>query len=97
MISVVTIKILNCIFPIWYCILASVFNFFNVYLLWRKTERQSVSGRGAEGDTESKSGSNFWQYRADIGLKLRNHEIMTWDEVWHLTLLSHSGTPDSVL
>ena len=52
-------------------------------------ERQSERGGGAEreGDTESKTGSRLWPVSTelDVGLKLTNHEIMTWAEVGHST------------
>ena len=60
-------------------------NFFNVYLLLRDRERQSMSMGGAErgGDTESKAGSRLWAVSTepDTGLELTNRETMTWAEV----------------
>ena len=45
-------------------------------------ERQSMSRGGAEreGDTESEAGSRLWgvSIEPDAGLKLTDHEIMTW-------------------
>ena len=65
-------------------------NFFNVYLFLRKkeTERQSISGGGAEreGDTESVAHSRLWAIstQPDAGLEPTNHEIMTWAKVGQL-------------
>ena len=46
-----------------------------------ETERQSVSGGGAEreGDTESEAGARLQAINTEpnVGLKLTNHEIMT--------------------
>ena len=48
-------------------------------------ERAHMSRGGAERerDTESKAGSRLWPVssESDVGLKLLNHEIMTWVEV----------------
>ena len=48
-----------------------------------------MSGGGAEreGDTESEAGSRLWTVNAapDVGLEPMNCEIMTWDEVGHLS------------
>ena len=48
-------------------------------------ERQSASREEAEreGDTESEAGSSLWAVSTEpnAGLKLTNHEIMTWAEV----------------
>ena len=40
-----------------------------------------------EGDTESKAGSRLWAISTepDVGLELKNREIMTWAEVGHPT------------
>ena len=63
--------------------------FFNVYLLLRDRERQSMSMGGAErgGDTESEVGSRLWAVSTepDAGLELTNRKIMTWAEVGRLT------------
>ena len=70
-------------------ILFFFFNFFNVYLLLRDRERQSVSRGGAEreGDTESEAGSRLWAVSTEsvAGLELTNHEIMTWAQVGRST------------
>ena len=64
-------------------------NFFKRFIHFSEAERQSVSGGGAEreGDTESKTGSRLWAVSTepDAGLKLTDHEIMTWAEVGRLT------------
>ena len=53
--------------------------------IYFETERQSMSGRGAEreGDTESKAGSQLWAVTTepDMGLKLMDREILTRAEV----------------
>ena len=59
-----------------------LFYFFNVYLCLRERERErdrTQVGRGREGDIESKAGSRLRAVRTepDVGLKLRNGEIMT--------------------
>ena len=43
----------------------------------------SMGGTEREGDTESEAGSRLWAISAelDAGLKLVNHEIMTWADV----------------
>ena len=57
------------------------FNFFNVYLFLRDSERQSASRGGAEreGDAESEAGSRLRTVSTepDAGLDLTNCEIMT--------------------
>ena len=55
--------------------------FFNVHLLLRDRERQSVSRGEPEGEGDTKSEAGF-RLRAvstepDAGLELRNREIMT--------------------
>ena len=59
--------------------------FFNVYLLLRDRETQSVSRGGVErgGDIESEVGSRLWAVSTepDAALKLTNCEIMTWAKV----------------
>ena len=44
-------------------------------------------GAEREGDTESETGSRLWAVSTepDAGLKLTDHEIMTWAEVRRLT------------
>ena len=44
-------------------------------------------GAEREGDTESEAGSRLWagSTEPDVGLKLTNHEIMTWAEVGRST------------
>ena len=63
--------------------------FFNVCLFLRESERQSMSGGGAEreGDTESEAGSRLWAVSTepDAGLEPTNCEIMTWVEVGRST------------
>ena len=67
------------------------FFFFNVYLLLRErdthTHSASEGGTEREGDTESEAGSRLWAVSTEpnVGLELRNREIMTWAEVWRLT------------
>ena len=70
----------------YFCLFKKIF--FNVYLFLRERERerQSVSGGGAEreGDTESEaSGSRLRAVSTEpaAGLKLTDHEIMTFAEV----------------
>ena len=50
-----------------------------------ETERESMNGGGAEkeGDTEPEASSRLWAVSTepDTGLKITNHEIMTWAEV----------------
>ena len=62
---------------------------FNVYLFLRDRAGQSMNGRGAEreGDTDSKAGSRLLAVSTEpnVGLKLTNHEIMTWAEGGRLT------------
>ena len=57
--------------------------FFYAYF-W-ETERQSMSGGGAEkeGDTESEAGSRLRAVSTEptVGLEPTNQEIMTWAEV----------------
>ena len=61
------------------------FNFFNVYLLLRDRERQSMNKGGTVrgGDTESKAGPRLWAVSIEpgAGLEPTNREIMTWAEV----------------
>ena len=60
-----------------------------IYFWQRERERQSMSGGGAEreGDTKWEAGSRLWAVSTepDVGLELRDHEIMTWAEVRHST------------
>ena len=60
-----------------------------MFIYFWERERQSVSGGGTEteGDTESEAGSRLWviSTEPDMGLKLTNHELMTWAEVGCLT------------
>ena len=69
-------------------VFGSIFNFiflffksFNVCLLLRERETQSMDRGGAQrgGDTESKAGSRLQAISTepDTGLKLTNYEIMT--------------------
>ena len=53
----------------------------------------SKGGAEREGDTESEAGSRFWAVSTepDAGLKLKNHEIMTWAEVGSLTNWAAQG------
>ena len=57
----------------------------NVYSFLRDRERQSVSRGGAArgGDTESEAGCRLWTVSTEphVGLKLKDHEIMTWADV----------------
>ena len=68
-----------------YPVLLFVFNFFFFKFIF---ERETVwLGEGQrEGDTESEAGSRLRAISTepDLGLKLTNHEIMTWTEVRHL-------------
>ena len=52
-----------------------------------ETECDRGSGRERETHTESEDGSRLWAVSTEpnVGLGLRNCEIMTWAEVWHLT------------
>ena len=58
-------------------------------MLISETERQSLSGGGAErdGDTESETGSSLWAVSTEphAGLEPTNYEIMTWAEVGRST------------
>ena len=47
----------------------------------------SWEGAERERDTESEAGSRIWAVSTEpnAGVKLTNHEIMTWAEVGHLT------------
>ena len=64
-------------------------NFLNVLLFIFETERDRAwTGEGqSEGDTESEAGSRLQAVSTepDLGLKLTNHEIVTWAEVGCLT------------
>ena len=44
-------------------------------------------GLEREGDTESEAGSRLWAVSTEpnVGLKLTDHEIMTWAEVGRIT------------
>ena len=65
----------------------------------RQRQRQSVSGGRAEreGDTESEAGFRLRAVSTepDTGLKLTNHETMTWAEIknWMRNWLSHPEAP----
>ena len=68
------------------------FNSFLMFIFWeRERERDRVwAGEGQrerEGDTEPEAGSRLWAVitEPDVGLKLTNHEIVTWAEVGRLT------------
>ena len=66
-----------------YCPIYKIFFLFkNIFLFIFERERQNMSRGGAEreGDTESKADSRLWvvSTEPDVGLELRNHEIMTW-------------------
>ena len=55
---------------------------------WERERAQvGLEQRQRGGDTESKAGSRLWTIstESDAGLKLTNHEIMTWAEVVSLT------------
>ena len=60
-----------------------------MFIYFWDRERQSMNRGGAEreGDTESETGSRLWAVSTepDAGLKLTDHEIMTWAEVGRLT------------
>ena len=60
-----------------------------MFIYFWDRERQSTNGAGSEreGDTESETGSRLWvvSTEPDAGLKLTDHEIMTWAEVRRLT------------
>ena len=60
--------------------------FFNIYSFLRDTDSMSRGG-GRERETESEAGSRLWAVSTEpsVGLKLTNHEVMTWAEVGHLT------------
>ena len=59
--------------------LAFSFIYFNVRLFLEETEHEQGRGREREGDTESEAGSRLRAVSAepDVGLELRNREIMT--------------------
>ena len=65
-----------------------------------ETERQSMSGGGAEreGDTESEAGSRLWAVSTepDAGLELTNREIVTWAEVGRSTDWATQAPQDSL-
>ena len=68
------------------CFLKKIF--FNVYLLLRDRETQSMSRGGTERrDTESEAGSRLWAVSTEpnAGLELTNCKIMTWAEVGRST------------
>ena len=60
-----------------------------MFIYFWDRERQSMNGGGSEreGDTESETGSKLQAVSAepDKGLKLTDHEIMTWAEVGRST------------
>ena len=57
--------------------------FFYAYLFLRERQSTSEGGAEREGDTVSKAGSRLWaaSTKPNAGLKLMNHEIMTWAEL----------------
>ena len=69
----------------------SFFYFLNLltFINFWETQRDGAwMGEGKrEEDTESKAGSRLWAVSTepDAGLKLKNHEIMTWAEAGRLT------------
>ena len=58
-----------------------------MFIYFWRSERQSVSGGGAERDTESEAGPRLWAVSTEpqVGLQLTDCEIMTWAEVGRLT------------
>ena len=58
-----------------------------MFIFERDGETECKQGRGREGDTESEAGSRLLTVSTepDPGLKLMNHEIMTWAKVGRLS------------
>ena len=54
-----------------------------MFIYFLERERQSVSGGGAERDTQSEAGSRLWAVSTepDEGPELTNQKIVTWAEV----------------
>ena len=65
------------------------FSFKFIYLYWERERAWAGEGRG-----ENPKQALRCQCRAQHGLNLMNHEIMTWAKTksWILTRLSHPGT-----
>ena len=58
--------------------LLTSWHFYFFLSLFIYFEREGVCMRGSEGDRESQAGSTLSvSMEADVGLQLRNHEIMT--------------------
>ena len=64
-------------------------------------EKECMSGGEAEkeGDTEAKAGSRLWAVSTEpnVGLDLKNHEIVTWAEVGRLTYWATQAPPEEPL
>ena len=58
-----------------------------IYFWDRDKQSMNRGGSEREGDTESEAGSRLWAVSTepDVGLKLTNHEIMTWAAAGHST------------
>ena len=72
--------------------------FLMFFYFWeRKNENKHGGGAEREGGTECEAGSRLWAVsrEPDVGLKLKNCEIMTWAEVGHLTNWATQGSPNS--
>ena len=64
------------------------FNFFSTFIYFWETDTEPEQGRAErKGDTESEAGSRLWDVgtEPDMGLKLKNREIVTWAKVEYLT------------
>ena len=63
-------------------------NFFLMFIYFSETKMEHEWGRGREREKhrmQSRLQALSCQHRADVGLELRSHEIMTWAEVGYLT------------
>ena len=74
---------------------------FNVYLFLREREKERAwvgEKQRGEGDTESEAVSRLWVVSTEpgVGLKLTNHEIVTWAEVGCLTYWATQVPQDGI-
>ena len=79
--------------------LEGVWGFFFTFFFLFERERESTYAQAGEGqreeETESQTDSALSAQKPDAGLKLMNHEIMTWAETksQRLNRLHYPGTP----